>query len=321
MDLSICIVSYNVRNDLKECLFSIEEHLRDIEHEIIVVDNASKDATGDMMRADFPEVHFIENNENLGFAKANNIAYRHSKGAVLLFLNPDTKLTPKGFGVPFQRFLPDKTAGAMGPRLLNSDGSIQKGAIRKFPGLLNTIIRLTFLRKLPGLKGFSRRYRMHDFNFEKPSSVDQISGAAFFVKKDIFETTGLFDEKFFMFYEEVDLCKRIRESGFDVIYEPEIEIIHKGGQSRKGESSYIKAINIKSLLYYFRKHQRGIRKYSFLLSFKMLYLFDLFVEFAGDAVIILLPFISDIKKAKRREKREFRAYFIKKHLFSFLFCW
>ena len=321
MDLSICIVSYNVKNDLKECLSSIQQNIHGLSYEVIVVDNDSQDGTQEMMKQDFPDICFLTNKENLGFARANNIAYQNSTGKILLFLNPDTLVKKEGFTDHVRKFSEDKRSGAMGPQLLNADNSVQKGAIRRFPGPLDTIIRFTFLRKFPLLKRIPQKYRMRDFDFSRHASVDQISGAAFFTKRDIFEKVGRFDEDFFIFYEEVDLCKRIKNMGYPVIYEPNIVIIHTGGKSRKKVNNAIRAFNIRSLLHYFRKHEKGLIKYSFLFSFKILFVLDHLLELTIDSLIYLCPFIRGNKQTERTAKRDFRIFFIKNRLTDLLFRW
>jgi GT2 family glycosyltransferase len=319
-DISICIVSYNVRDDLKECLSSITNNLKGIDAEVIVVDNASRDGSAAMARELFPKFLVIESQENLGFAKANNVAFRNSHADVILFLNPDTVITGKGFKETFDYFISRKDLGAMGPKLLNADGSLQQG-LRRFPGVFDTIVRFTFLRKLPFLNKLTHDYRMRGFDFESVSEIDQISGAAFFVKKDVFARVGLFDENFFVFYEEVDLCRRIWESGFKIVYNPSMEIIHKGGQSRKDNNNLVRSINIRSVLYYFRKHEKGWRKVLFLAAFKTLFTADILLELLLDAILYYCPFCRQKKKQKRLEKMRFRIYFLKNDLIDFLFKW
>ena len=186
---------------------------------------------------------------------------------------------------------------------------------------MDALVRMTFLRKLPFIRRISREYRMHDFDFEKASFVEQISGAAFFIKRNVFEELGCFDEQFFIFYEEVDLCKRIRDKGYKVAYDPGIEIIHTGGQSRKKESGQIRCINIRSLLYYFRKHQKGIKKYSFLILFKTLFLIDLFLESFIDVLLKIFPYQKSKKSEKRIEKKDSRSYILKNCLKDLLWKW
>ena len=321
MDISILIISYNVVDDLKECLSSIFGNIKDLSVEVIVVDNASKDGSSEMVKKDFPDCLVIESKENLGFAKANNLAYKSSKSKTLLFLNPDTIITGVGLKTGINKFMSDSTIGAMGPLLLNSDNTIQKGAIRKFPGVIDTIVRLTFLRKIPFVRDLAKNYRMRDFDFSTSSQVEQISGAAFFVKKDVFEKVGFFDENFFVFYEEVDLCKRIYENGFKIIYDPEINIIHKGGKSSENENGFVRAVNIRSLLYYFRKHLKGIKKLFFSLVFKAMFLIDLFLEIIADIIIEYFPAVSNKKRLKRKKKSDFRKYFLKNCFFDFLLHW
>jgi GT2 family glycosyltransferase len=319
-DISICIVSYNVKDDLRECLSSIRNNLKGIGAEVIVVDNASRDGSAAMAKELFPEFLIIESRENLGFAKANNVAFRNSHADAILFLNPDTVITGRGFKGALDDFMSRKELGAMGPKLLNADGSLQQG-LRRFPGVFDTIVRFTFLRKLPFLDKLTQGYRMRGFDFDSMSEIDQISGAAFFIKRDVFMRVGLFDENFFVFYEEVDLCRRIWESGLKIVYDPSMEIIHKGGQSRKENNNLVRSINIKSVLYYFRKHEKGWKKAFFLATFKTLFAADILVELLFDAFLYYCPFCRQKKKQKRLEKMRFRVYFLKNNLIDFLFRW
>jgi len=244
-DLSIVIVSYNVKNLLKECLESIYRTTKQIQFEVYIVDNHSSDGTIQMIQRDFPTVKLIRNKENIGFAKANNLAFRKSKGKYLLMLNPDTRILQNSFQKMINAFEKDTRIGVVGCKMLNPDGTLQPSCY-DFP-TLREIFGMYFIgsRIFGGLK---------KFDYNKMQEVDFVRGAFLTLNRKCLEEVGLLDENIFMFGEETDLCYRIKQSGWKVMYMPDTVIIHHKGKSTEQISDNMYLQRIRSLIYYFQKH-------------------------------------------------------------------
>lgn len=242
MTLSIVIVSYNVKEFLEQCLYSVQKAMRNIDGEIFVVDNASVDGTQSMLKAKFnlPNVHLIFNKENLGFAKANNQALRLCKGRFALVLNPDTLLQEDTLEKMIAFMETDERIGAAGCKLLNADGSFQLSCRRSFPSPEVSFYKIVGLSALfPKSKRFGR-YNLTYLSTEETYEVDALMGAFMFLRREVLETVGLFDEAFFMYGEDLDWCYRIKRAGWKIYYYPGTQIIHYKGESAKKMSfSYV----------------------------------------------------------------------------------
>ncbi len=236
--LSVVIVSWNVREDLKECLQSLlgtgnlglVTGEQGLSVEVIVVDNASTDGTVEMVRREFPQVRLIVNSENLGYTKANNIGIKQSRGKYILLLNPDTIVKADALRALVDCAEAHPDAGIIGAKLLNPDGSIQPSA-RSFPDMGAGLFRNTFLGRLFPNNPFVRRYLMTNFGYDEVREVDWVSGAAMLVRRELFERIGLLDERFWAYCEDVDLCWRAWQSGFKVLFCPNAVTVHKIGRS------------------------------------------------------------------------------------------
>ncbi|MDP2656213.1 MAG: glycosyltransferase [bacterium] len=224
MKLSIVIASWNVREHLRYCLASLFAYPSKESLEVIVVDNASSDGSVDMVRQEFPQVNLIANEENKGFSTANNQGIRHAKGEYILVLNDDTQIKSETLDALIAYLDTHPDVGVVGPKILNPDGSIQP-SVRRLPTFWSQL--LFVFSKL----AIVQRYFWHDFDYEKEQEVPQIMGACMMIRASVLEKVGLFDEKFFVWFEEVDLCARIKESDNRVMYTPSAEIIHEGGSS------------------------------------------------------------------------------------------
>ena len=257
MTLSIIIVSWNVRWDLTDCLKSINKYLPNTSFEVIVVDNASTDRTLEAIKTDFPEVITIANSENRGFAAANNQGIEISRGEYILLLNPDTILHMDSLKTLIEFMDKNKDVGICGPKLLNEDGSTQQSA-REFPSYRGALYRFTFLKYFKIFKNSYRSWLMRDFDHKSQRDVDQLMGAALLVRKSIMNKIGGFDEDFFMYYEEVDLCYRIKQCGWRIVFLPQACVTHLGGRSSQQISTAKRIMMLRSLLKYFRKNH-GIR--------------------------------------------------------------
>ena len=263
-DISIIIVNWKVRLLLKKCLDSILKYKDDLDIEIFVIDNDSKDGSPKMITTNYPEVNMIALKSNYGFAKANNLGLKRAKGKYLLLLNPDTEIT-KDFFKKVIKYLDKHTdIGILGPQILNPDKSKQD-SVRRFPTFFSQILVLLKLKNILSNNKFLTHYLHKSFDYNKIQKVDQVMGAAFFIRRSVLDKIGLLDENFFIWFEEVDYCKRANKFGFVVKYFSEANIIHKGGASFN-KQSVIKNQMIfnKSLLRYFKKH-KFIIEYLFLL--------------------------------------------------------
>lgn len=230
IDISIVIVSWKLRELLKKCLESIISARGDLQLEIFVVDNASNDGTVEMVKNDFPSVKLIASDKNLGFAKANNLALKQAAGDYVLLLNPDTEIKSDTLteSIAFMKSHPK--CGAMGPKMIFPDGSPQP-SVRRFPKPLPIILMLLKLPKiLPHLKSIEE-YLATNFDYSREQIVDQIMGAYMFMPRQTIEKIGYLDERFFIWFEEVDYCRRLKVAGFEVWYSSDVSIIHVGGKS------------------------------------------------------------------------------------------
>lgn len=259
MDLSIIIVSWNTRELARDCLRSIYQHTRRISFEIFVIDNGSNDATAKIVHDEFKEVQLIVNAVNKGFAAANNQGIQKASGRYILLLNPDTRLIDDSCAKIVNFMDNKKLCGIAGCHLINPDKSHQD-SVRQFPGLLDQAWILLKLHHIfPHFKPFER-YCKKNFNYALAQHVDQVMGACFMVKREVFKKIGLLDEKnFFNWFEEVDFCKRARDARFEIWYTPDAKIIHHYGQSFNQILPIIKQkMWNKSLRNYFIKHESHI---------------------------------------------------------------
>lgn len=227
LDLSVIIVSYNVRKHLLACLETVCVGLQagGLRGQIIVVDNASSDGTADAVRAAFPGVEVIANRENRGFAAANNQGIRRARGRVVVLLNPDTWVAPNALG-RLVRFLDENPAvGVVGPRLVYPDGRTQPSR-RRFPTLLTGFLESTVVQDYWRDNRVLRRYYVADRSDDETQEVDWLVGACLAVRREAIETAGLLDERFFLYSEEVEWCWRIRRAGWRVVYLPEATVYH-----------------------------------------------------------------------------------------------
>lgn len=252
-DLSIIIVNWNSAAFLRKCLASIYAHSHGLSFETIVVDNASFDGCEEFIRQDFPTARFIQNKENLGFARANNLGFSHSKGRNLLFLNPDTEVKGRAIKTMLRCLEAKADAGIVGAKLLNSDYSIQTTCIRRFPTLLNQALEADSLRSLfpkSSLWGAKPLFK----NGNIPAPVEAISGACMMVRRSVFERAGRFDSNYFMYSEDVDLCYKISQAGWKIYYTPDATVIHHGGGSSgaKRANTYAAVLMRQSRLQFMR---------------------------------------------------------------------
>ena len=230
MKISIIIVSWNTRELLEKCLNSIIKNPLYHLTEIFVVDNNSSDASAEMVKEKFSTVKLITSDKNLGFAKANNLALKKATGEYILILNPDTEIFTDTLQQSIEFMQGNPQCGIMGCKMLFDNNKLQP-SVRRFPNFWP--IFLMFIKAPKILKNIKaiNNYMATDFNYEKEQEVDQIMGAYMFTRKEVIDKIGYFDERFFIWFEEVDLCLRNKKSGWKTMYNPEVTIIHHGGKS------------------------------------------------------------------------------------------
>lgn len=264
MVLSVIIINYNVKLLLRECLDSVVTAIEAIESEVFIVDNASTDDSIKFLQPLFPHFHFIENQINTGFAKANNQALALTTGKFILFLNPDTLVPPDCFNKCISFMNQHADAGALGVRMINGKNEFLKESKRGFPSPMVSLWKMTGITGLfPHSPVFAKYYLGH-LDENKINKVDILSGAFMFVRKKVLDITGGFDERFFMYAEDIDLSYRITKAGFNSYYFPDVTIIHYKGESTKKDIKYIKQFYL-AMSQFVRKHYgRGL--YSFLID-------------------------------------------------------
>lgn len=230
IDLSIIIVSWNVREHLRACLDSIRRQRGDLETQVLIVDNASKDGTTVMIEAEYPWVELIANVENNGFAAANNQGLARAQGRFLLLLNPDTELNAACLRNTLDYAETHPELGVVGCRAYRQDGSQQSTMFRCLglrDLLINMIVPNRIMRRFAWLGG--ARYLGADF--DQPHEVEAVSGCFMLLPREVFEQAGGMDEGFFMYGEEAEWCHRIRRGGWKIGYFPGASILHHGGVS------------------------------------------------------------------------------------------
>ncbi|KKR21773.1 MAG: glycosyltransferase [Parcubacteria group bacterium GW2011_GWE2_39_37] len=224
MDISIIIVNYNSKIKTFHCLDSIyKADLNGIEYEIIVVDNDSREKINQEIKTRYSEVIFIQNNKNSGMGAGNNLGIVQATGKNILVLNPDTEVTAPAIRTMLDYLHANLDVGLVGPKLLRSDRTVQESCYR-FPKIFIPIIRRTFLAKFA--KNYVDDYLLKNIDLTKSQTVDWIQGSCLLIKKEVIDKVGMFDERFFMYLEDTDLCKRISLAGWKVVYLPTAEVFH-----------------------------------------------------------------------------------------------
>jgi len=265
-DVSVIIVNWNTRDDLRECLRSLHPSLHQgLQVEIIVVDNASWDDSVAMVKREFPDVKLIENRLNEGFGKAHNRAALIAQGRYLMLLNSDARAHPGALKdlVDYADAHPD--VGIIAPKVLNPDGSLQYSC-RRFPVYEAGLFRNTILGRLFPQNRFVRDYLMTDFDHAHTADVDWVSGCAMMIRRETWHQLGGFDERFFMYCEDVDLCWRAHEAGWRVVYHPEAVVTHTIGRSTdKAVNAMIRQFHHSHRLFFQKHHAHRLPIWSRLL--------------------------------------------------------
>jgi len=257
MDLSIVIVNWNSTECLLDCLASIERTTRGIEYEIIVVDNASVDEPLHLVSERFPSVQLIKSDLNLGFARANNLGSDSALGDKILFLNPDTLILGNGISLMVRLLDADPGIGILGCRLLNPDLSLQINAIQPFPTILNQLVTLDWLkRRWPQLPMWGMRPLLSD-EAKGVHEAEVVGGACLMIKRDIFKGVGRFSTEYFLYAEEMDLCRKVADAGWRVCRASIPKVIHLGGQSTKKRGSAFSHVVMRESVFKLLQKFRG----------------------------------------------------------------
>ncbi len=299
--LSIVIVNYNGKHFLSGCLNSVEKFAR-CSHEVIVVDNASTDGSCEYLRENFPHVRLIESKMNLGYSGGNNLGATQAQGDLLLLLNNDTQLL-SSLSPALQEFQTDNQLGVLGCRMFYGDGSLQPSI-----GFDHTPFRMVLswsgLGRFVSAPSIFKRVDNNGSHYDVLREAAWISGAFLMTRKDLWERLGGFDDKYFMYVEDVDYCKRVRMAGYKVAFTPLVEIIHYEGGGKKWIGEKALRDSIQSYLIYLRKFYN----YGFLVYFVRVGL-GLVMTARAVAFYILTFFSkSDVKKQKARAYKKLLHY-------------
>ncbi|MDK9701389.1 MAG: glycosyltransferase, partial [bacterium] len=256
-DVSVVIVNYNVRYLLEQCLHSLRHGQHALSQEIFVVDNASTDGSIPFLRERFPEVNFIELSENIGFGKANNLALQQCTGKYILILNPDTIVGEDTLQVLIAFLKTHPKAGIVTPKLIRKDGALDYACRRSLPTPWVAFSRLTGLSMLfPKSRLFSQ-YNLTYLNDDEPAQIGAGTGAFLLMPQEIYQKVGGFDEQFFMYGEDLDLCARVQDAGYEIHYRPETTAVHYRGESTRRSNIDRNQAFYGAMLLYAEKHYKG----------------------------------------------------------------
>jgi GT2 family glycosyltransferase len=253
LDVSIIVVNWNTCDFLRACLKSVYQQAIGVTFEVIVVDNASADGSAAMVESEFPQVKLIQNDTNKGFAAANNEGITIAKGKYVLLLNSDTVILNNAIDKTISFADAHPKAGVVGCRVLNPDRTLQLTCFM-FPSVLNMLLSATYLYKVFPRNRFFGRERITWWNRDDEKEVDVVTGCFMFIRRQAIEQVGVMDERFFVYGEETDWCYRSKRAGWKVLFTPEPQIIHFGGQSSKQIAPKM-ALQLRgSILQFMHKH-------------------------------------------------------------------
>ncbi|HEU5123472.1 MAG TPA: glycosyltransferase family 2 protein [Verrucomicrobiae bacterium] len=251
-DLTIIIVNWNTRDLLRNCLQSIQASTGSLRIQTIVVDNDSKDGSPEMVRELFPSVELIKSGGNLGFARANNLAVPKAASDLVLFLNPDTEVKPESLERMISFIRQNPKVGCLGCKIRDASGEHQELGIQRFPSPFTELLRLLFFSRKtqPRLASILPYHNPHISGY-----VKKLFGACLLVRKSVLDQVGSFDERFFMYCEDVDLCRRIEAGGWSLYYLSDVEILHLGASaSAKAPGAFAVLMTCQSLSLLMRKY-------------------------------------------------------------------
>lgn len=291
MQLSVVILNYNVRYFLEQCVLSVESALSDIDSEIIVVDNNSSDDSCEMMKRRFPKVKLIENKENLGFPKGNNIGVAYAKGEYLCILNPDTVVAEDTFTKVLAFAKEQKELGIVGVKLIDGTGNFLPESKRGIPTPFVAFTKITGLYRLfPKSRIFGNYYAQH-LDENETGKVDILVGAFMVMKRDLYLEVGGFDENCFMYSDDIDLSYMVLQKGKSNYYFHETAVIHYKGESTIKDETYMKRFQ-EAMNFFYKKH------------FKVSFLFSLFMKI-GIVYFSLVKMFEGKSKVKKKPEQYF----------------
>jgi N-acetylglucosaminyl-diphospho-decaprenol L-rhamnosyltransferase len=255
-DLTVVVVSYNTVHLLDRMFAALNAACGNLRVQIIVVDNASRDGSAAFLRTNYPDFELIENSLNVGFGRANNQAISRANGRYILLLNTDAFVAPDTLSKTIEFMEANPQCGVLGVKLVGQDGSLQPSC-RYFPTPWNVFLEST------GLMQLSPNTRLVDdmsWDHNSIRECDWVPGCYYLLRREVIERIGLFDPRYFLYFEEVDHCRRMHQAGWSTVYYPHTQVVHIGGESAKSEgplkevSRQISPLQIESELLYFRKH-------------------------------------------------------------------
>lgn len=292
MDISIVIVNYNVKAYLLNLIDSVKKSKGNFTYEIIVVDNASVDGSVESLQQNHPDVKIVENKRNIGFGRANNLGVKEASGRYVLILNPDTILNEDTLSemVHFMENHPD--VGISTCRILNADGSFSNDTFRNKPTPVSALLRVFGLEEKLG-KG-KHAYYIKDVNIDEVQDIPVISGAFMFLRSDVFESVDGFDERFFMYFEDTDLCYRVSESGYRIVYVPSSSVVHFRGESTRKDKIDHHLIFNKALYQFYQKHYSQGYSFLFRIMINLGIVFRAGFIYLKDVLSRIFPVLFDI---------------------------
>jgi GT2 family glycosyltransferase len=256
VDVSIVIVNWNSRDDLARCLDSVARHTTSLVYEVVVIDSGSHDGCEAMLASRHPHVRFIQAHSNLGFARANNVAFAGTRGAAVLFLNPDTELRGPVVQRLYATLLARPDAGLVGGTLLNADGSIQTSCVRVMPTIANRIFDAEVLRRRWPTAPLWGMAALHDTQRDV-HEVEALSGACLMTRRTTFSSVLGFSEQYFMYAEDIDLAHKVRQCGLVNLYVRDAVVVHYGGASTRHAPNAFAAVMMAASCWRFLRGSRG----------------------------------------------------------------
>jgi GT2 family glycosyltransferase len=253
LGLFIIIINWNTKDLLIQCLTSIPQMIQGFKIEILVVDNGSQDGSGSEVKKRFPFVRLIENDKNLGFARAVNQGLQKASGRYVLLLNPDTQVKNGAIERLMSFMDAHPKAGISGAQLLNSNGSKQN-SIANFPSLATELLNKNLLRWLS-----PERFPGKERNYSEPIEVDSVIGACMMVRREVLDQVGFLDEDYFLFLEETDWCYRMKKAGWKIYHNPQVEVYHFQGKSAEAERKRAKVEYYRSRYHFFKKNKGNLQ--------------------------------------------------------------
>lgn len=248
MKLSIILVNWNTKDILKQTILSILNETKSIDYEIIVVDNNSRDGSVEMIKKDFPSVVLIENKVNKGFAGGNNAALKIARGEYLMLLNSDTIVLNQALEKLVKFLDENKDVMMIGPKLVGKGGEFQEVCRKNLPNIKNSFLYLF------GIKNKRENSYRTKTNPDESGYWESISGATMMIRREVYEKIGGLDERYFMYAEDIDYCKRVFDMGWKTYYLSSASIVHLGGESSKQRSTKSLYYFYKTMWQYYKKH-------------------------------------------------------------------